>query len=300
MVLSAPLPPPLPQGLRPGGRFSDWPGKPSAYVLADVDGTLIGPFHHATDGVVEAAGQLAAAGVVAGFATGRGWDSLAALRRQLGLHGPHILFNGGEVRADGEVLARWDLPADVIDALLAACRRLDVYAELYVEDGFLVTDRRDHARAHWALLGEEPAAVVGGRVAAALPTVIKATVVLSDLGGPFPEEVLPVLRQLGVSVTVSWAPATPGLTYLNVTHPDADKGKALRVAAEHLGLDPAAVAAVGDGLNDVPLLEAAGTAIAMGQSPAELQAAAHLVVPEVAEDGVAHAFRALAGWAGAA
>ena len=295
MVLSAPLP----EGLRPGGRFPDWLGTPSAYVLADVDGTLIGPLHHATDRVVEAAGQLAAAGVAAGFATGRGWDSLAGLRHQLGLQGPHILYNGGEVRADGEVVARWDLPAQVVDGLLAACRQRGLYAELYLEDRFVVTDRREHARAHWALLGEEPAALVGARGAAGLPPVIKATVVLSEDGDPAADAVLPELQQLGVSVTISWAPATPGLTYLNVTHPDADKGKALHVAAEHLGVGLAAVAAVGDGLNDVPLLQAAGTAIAMGQSPAALQAAAHLVVPEVAEDGVAHAFQALAGWAAA-
>ena len=288
---------PLPEGLRPGGRFSDWQRIPCAFVVADVDGTLIGPSHHATERVVDAARQLIRAGVATGFATGREWDGVAALHQQLGLRGPHVLYNGGEVRVDGEVIARWELSAERVDALLGICRAMDLYAELYVGDGFLVTDRREHARPHWALLGKEPLEVVGDRAGGDLPVVIKASVVLTAAEGPAVDVVLAELKRLRASVSVSWAPATPQLTYVNITHPDADKGKALAVAARHLGVPLAAVGTIGDGLNDVSLLEAAGTAIAMGQAPAELRAVAHLVVPEVAEDGVAHAFAALATWA---
>lgn len=287
---------PLPDGLRPGGRFDRWRRLPCTYVVTDVDGTLIGPLHHATDDVVDAVRALADAGVVAGFATGREWDTVVALQEQLGMPGPHVLHNGGEVRADDAVLARWSLPPAEIDQLLRICADLDLYAEVYVGDGFLVTDRRDYARLHWDLLGKGPDGLIDGRCGAQLPPAVKATVVLAE-DGPDVATVIARLDALGASVSVGWAPPTPQLTYVNITHPDADKGKALAVAADHIGVPLTAVGAVGDGLNDVPLLEVAGTAIAMGQAPAQVHAAAHLIVPEVAEDGVAHALAALAAWA---
>jgi hypothetical protein len=62
---------PLPEGLRPGGRFAEWsPGVPR-YVVADVDGTLIARGTTATPVVAEAVGEAHAAGLAVGFATGR-------------------------------------------------------------------------------------------------------------------------------------------------------------------------------------------------------------------------------------
>ena len=47
------------------------------------------------------------------------------------------------------------------------------------------------------------------------------------------------------------------------------------------------VAAFGDGLNDLELLQTAGTAVAMDNGVAQLCAAADLVAPDAAQDGAA-------------
>ena len=74
-----------------------------------------------------------------------------------------------------------------------------------------------------------------------------------------------------------------------------DKGRALGVAATHLGLELAAVMAIGDGPNDLPMLQVAGTAVAMGQSSDAVKRSAHLITSSIDEEGVARALTALMG-----
>ncbi len=56
--------------------------------------------------------------------------------------------------------------------------------------------------------------------------------------------------------------------------PGASKGTALEWIARHHGVEPAAVIAVGDWLNDIPMLRVAGRSFCMAQSPPEVAAAA--------------------------
>jgi hydroxymethylpyrimidine pyrophosphatase-like HAD family hydrolase len=54
----------------------------------------------------------------------------------------------------------------------------------------------------------------------------------------------------------------------------ANKGTAVQWMAQHYGVRPQEVVAVGDWLNDIPMLRAAGRSFAMGQAPREVLAAA--------------------------
>jgi hydroxymethylpyrimidine pyrophosphatase-like HAD family hydrolase len=54
-----------------------------------------------------------------------------------------------------------------------------------------------------------------------------------------------------------------------------------------LGVRYEEIIGVGDGHNDVPLLEAVGLKVAMGNAPDEVKAIADYVAPKLSEDGVA-------------
>lgn len=66
-----------------------------------------------------------------------------------------------------------------------------------------------------------------------------------------------------------------------------NKGSALMWLCEHLGLRASDAVAFGDELNDVPMLEAAGDGVAMGNAVSEVLAAANHVAPTNDEAGVA-------------
>src|SRR5205085_527599 len=77
--------------------------------------------------------------------------------------------------------------------------------------------------------------------------------------------------------------------YLDVTHPEANKGMVVREAARILGLPLDEIAAIGDMPNDISMLSVAGLGIAMGQSSREVQRVARHVTTSNEEDGFAHA-----------
>ena len=72
-----------------------------------------------------------------------------------------------------------------------------------------------------------------------------------------------------------------------ISHILADKGSALKTLCRHMGISPEAAIAFGDGGNDVKLMDAAGTAVAMGNAVPALKERADVITKRNSEDGVA-------------
>lgn len=285
----------LPAGIRPGGRYEDWRQPVPAYVVCDIDGTLVGPQAEATDEVATAVTAAQAAGLRVGLATGRARLGVQVLWQQLRASGPHLLHNGAEVRADGKTVAAWSLTVPQVERLLAfAQERDDAYLEVYTDEGYWVSSWDERARVHWQLLGHEPMGVLEDATTLAGQPIPKVTMTVFDTAGV--PAVLAGITEIGLVPGQADSPRAPGLHFVNATHPDTDKGRALARAAEHLGIELSQTIAIGDAANDLSMLRVAGTAIAMGQSPAEIQAVAHLVVPDVDAHGVAIALDAARTW----
>ncbi|MBE5804517.1 MAG: HAD family phosphatase [Clostridiales bacterium] len=108
-----------------------------------------------------------------------------------------------------------------------------------------------------------------------------------------PEPLLQVRSRIeaeipGVDVCSSW------FNNLEINPSGASKGVALTALARRLGIPMSQVMAIGDNDNDLPMLEAAGVAVAMGNaSPHAIAASDYLTLPNH-ECGVAAAIRAIA------
>lgn len=287
----------LPTSVLPGGRFSQWSARACLYALCDVDGTLIGAEHDASDRVVTAVRRAEQAGIRVGIATGRMRTSVGRLRQQLPASGPHVFHNGAEYQHGDLTASTATLSPHDVDTLLTLVRqRDDCYLEVCVTDGLYLSAYDLRAAPHWEMLGVDPIGVLPDAHHLAGQTAVKATLVAFGVSTSVLDELTGLVTDCGLAVGAAHSPRTPGLFYLNITHPDASKGTAARKAAELLAVSLDEVAAIGDGLNDLPLFKEVGTAIAMGQAPAEVVANAHLVVPSVDEDGAAVALEMLTGW----
>ena len=80
--------------------------------------------------------------------------------------------------------------------------------------------------------------------------------------------------------------------YLDVTHPSATKGGVVAYLADRYGIDPSAIATIGDMNNDVSMFEPSGLSVAMGNAPADVQRHADHVTKSNEENGFAHAIDA--------
>lgn len=73
--------------------------------------------------------------------------------------------------------------------------------------------------------------------------------------------------------------------------PGIHKGTAIKTLLNHLGLTKEQTIAIGDGLNDLEMLEYCAVGIAMGNAKERLKKSADYVTDEVECDGLANSFK---------
>ena len=84
----------------------------------------------------------------------------------------------------------------------------------------------------------------------------------------------------GVSYSIGYT------AWLDIAPQGVDKAHGLARVTARAGIDAADVLALGDGRNDIEMLQWAGRGVAMGNSPAEVIAAADAVTGSVTEGGL--------------
>ena len=86
----------------------------------------------------------------------------------------------------------------------------------------------------------------------------------------------------GVKIAAWWDRA------VDVIPMEGGKGSGIREILAYFGLDKTQALAFGDGNNDIEMLQAVGTGIAMGNASAQLKAVADQICGHVANDGIYH------------
>jgi Cof subfamily protein (haloacid dehalogenase superfamily) len=258
---------------------------PIQALVADVDGTLVTQAKVLTPRAIDAARRLRAAGIALLITSGRPPRGMAMLVEPLRLTTPLAAFNGGLVVEPDLVtlLAQRTLPravaVEVTEFLLGA--GVDVW--VYRGSDWLI---RDPSAPHVAREQQtvQFAPTVISDVRDVLDDAVKIVGVSDD--GPRLEKCEAELRAR-VGARASAARSQP--YYLDVTHPEANKGTVVRECARMLGVPLAAIAAIGDMPNDVLMFAIAGTSIAMGNASGEVQRTARFVTTSNEEEGFANA-----------
>jgi Cof subfamily protein (haloacid dehalogenase superfamily) len=253
-------------------------------MLADVDGTLVTPDKVLTDRAVDAVRRLHAAGILFAITSGRPPRGIDMLIEPLDITTPIAAFNGGLlVDRNMSVIEQRVLPEDLVRPVadLIGSFGLDVWvyrgADWYVPD-----PKGSHVAQESATVRFEPkvmtsldgltsdvAKLVG--VSDDLDAVARASSAAHDKFGDH----------------VSAARSQP--YYLDVTHPDANKGAVARYLAEKYAIPPEAMATIGDQPNDVLMFAHSGLSIAMGNASLEVQRSARRVTTSDTDEGFANA-----------
>jgi len=254
-------------------------------LVADVDGTLVTRQKALTARTREAVGRLRAAGVELAITSGRPPRGMAMLVGPLGLTTPIAAFNGGMfIQPDlTTVIEQCTLPRAVADEVIDYLLRAGLDAWVYRgADWFIRDPGADHVDREQATVQFAPTVI--GDLGGVLDGAVKIVGVSDDHALVARAE--GELRQR-VGAHASAARSQP--YYLDVTHPDANKGTVVRLDAQFLNIPVEQVAAIGDMPNDVLMFGVAGLGIAMGNASPEVQRAARRVTTSNEEEGFAHA-----------
>jgi Cof subfamily protein (haloacid dehalogenase superfamily) len=267
--------------------------RPRYRLLAlDVDGTLLNSRGELLSTTAAAVARAAAAGIRPVLCTGRRYRRAWPIAKLLGIDAPLVCNSGSIVKepADDSTIWRADLPPDLAAGLL----------DLFREHDQPIVAFND--RAH-----DEPDFRASRYPSGRLPfdDYVAQNLSHARLGGDWSdgpffhvcgvgtlEEMSAferhVLERFGdrVRTFVQKSSRYVG-TMCEVIRADASKWSAVLHVAEAWGVAPEEICAVGDDVNDVPMLLGAGLGVAMGHAPAEVLAAADLVVPDHDNDGVA-------------
>lgn len=259
-------------------------------IALDLDGTLVHNARHIPERNLQAVRRAMDQGVTVAIATGRMHSSAETFVSRLGLEGtPLISYNGAMIRVPGEPEPMLHVPVAAELAAQVVRHAVDERFHLnYFLDDVLYVSHMDHwSHLYRARTGNYPA-LAGDmrRFDGQSPTKLLIAAYPHEIDTLLPREQELFGDRLYVTRSMP--------EYIEFLNPEASKGAALAWLAEHLGLQQSEVMAMGDMLNDLPMIEWAGIGVAMPEAEEQVRAAANFV-PTSAEEGVAEAIEKFVG-----
>jgi len=253
-------------------------------VLADVDGTLVTAEKVLTPRAAAAVKALQTAGIAFAITSGRPPRGMAMLINPLALRTPVAGFNGGSfVKPDMTIMAEHVLSADVARRTMEEILHHGMDVWVYSGKDWLVRDpTAPHvAREQWTVKFA-PTAVENFE--AVIGSAVKIVGVSDDL-----ELVARCEKDAQAALGAEASAARSQPYYLDVTHPDANKGTVVTMLSKLLAVPASEIATIGDMPNDVRMFRKGGLSIAMGNASPEVQAQADMVTDSYDNEGFAKA-----------
>ncbi len=261
------------KGLNGGGQGSAFEPK---LVALDIDGTLVDGDGVLREDVRQGVARVVAAGVPVVLSTGRGWTSTDIIFDQLQLP------PGWAVTANGAMVVKYP-PLEVVSEIrfdpadsIAKVAQAAPDAIVGVQEGLV-----------WRVTRPFPDGELHGEVRVEpLEELASRPVSRIVIRDPTSSEAVfaQMARTLGlheVSYFIGWS------AWLDIAPKGIDKASGLQQVVDELGLTAADVLALGDGNNDIEMLQWAGRGVAIGDSGDNVKAAADHVTGRFDDGGTA-------------
>ncbi|MDC7221033.1 MAG: HAD family hydrolase [Spirochaetales bacterium] len=258
----------------------------------DLDGTLIRTDHTVSPAVIRLIRRLETEGIETIISTGRSYEALLPIKEELGIHSPVISYNGAMISngKDGSIMASHAVPDEEARKVIDIARKGDFHILAYRDGNLIYEKERAEAReyaVHILLKGK----VINYDDFDSL-NLMKCLIIGDH------EDLIPVQEEIrsvcGDRINVFFS----NPRYLEIVNKNVDKGRAVAEVMSLLGSSTDEALALGDGFNDLPMLQAAGHGVVMGNA---LPALKELFPPErtaghVDEDGAVNYLKEFFQW----
>ena len=246
-------------------------------MALDVDGTLVDEENTISPAVANAVRAMIDRGIHAVVATGRAVPGAIEVIERLGLP------DGMAVCSNGAVTVGFR-PTEVLEAVTFDASEAVRRVVEEVPDAFVAVEE---IGVGYRVNQPFPSGEIAGTITVEeLDALVAEPVTRVIIRAPDhdPREFHELVQGLGLTDINYYIGYT---AWLDLAPLGVSKASALAGVCERLGIAAADVLAVGDGFNDVEMLEWAGHGVAMGHAPGRLKEAADAVTGTVHEDGLA-------------
>ncbi len=250
--------------------------RPIKIAFFDIDGTLIDiEKKQITEKTVEALRRLQKKGIRICLATGRAPMELPKIE---GVQFDAFLtYNGSYCyTAEGQTIFSNPIRSEDIELILRNAAGLGRPVMLATQNR-LAANGRDRDLVDYAAIAK-----IEVKVAEDFDALRQGTVYQLMVGGRENEYAALMQDVQHAKIAAWWDRA------MDIIPADGGKGKGIEKMLEYYGLDKSEAIAFGDGNNDIEMLAAVGTGVAMANGSEKLKAIATTVCGSCAEDGVYH------------
>lgn len=245
-------------------------------VALDVDGTVLDHDGTLPPDVRSAVRTTVDAGVPVVLATGRSWHSTLPVVEQLGLAGGLSVCSNGAVVVDFP-------PERIVKAVTFDPRTVIEKVESHAPGTLIAVEEIGRG---YRLSGHFPAGDLTGEMiiedAEQLSARPVTRIILRDPNAS-DHDFVALAERLGLHGVQYYVGYS---AWLDIAPEGVTKAAGLEDVVAALGVEAADVLAVGDGRNDVEMLQWAGRGVAMGQAPREVQQIADAVTGTYGDRGL--------------
>ena len=248
----------------------------------DLDDTLLRDDLSISSRTIAVFERLASSGFLFIAASGRTRMSMKPFVDQLSCVSLCISCNGAEVwdPQTGQVFSRELFPVSLGREIAAFGNEYSCYAQTYSDDRFYFNEYSEYSR-RYAFASRLPGEFVGD-LTEFIREPRSKILMMAD------EEKISAMLSDARKRFAGRASVTCSKPYFLEFNPvNATKGNALQKAADRLGISVKDIAAFGDSLNDLPMLEISGRSVAVANARPEVIAFCSDICPSNQEDGVA-------------
>jgi Cof subfamily protein (haloacid dehalogenase superfamily) len=254
-------------------------------IVLDLDDTLLRDDLTISPRTKQSLMEAQEAGVKVVLASGRPTSAMLPIAEELRLkeYGSFILsFNGGKIIncQTGDEWFSSTLPNEIVHQLYEISRRENVWIHTYIGET-IVTEEPNQYTDIEGELTKLQIKVVNSFVDAVTEPVVKVLMLKE------PGILAKVEKKLQKEFAGSLSIMRSKPFFLEFTESGVTKGTSLNSLIQQLGIIRDEVIAIGDGNNDLSMIQFAGLGVAMGNASEEIKAQADFITDTNMNDGVA-------------
>lgn len=256
---------------------------------SDFDGTLVRSDGTISEVTKKEIARYTAAGGIFTVVTGRMTSSILPRVREFASEGIVVSYQGAVISElkTGKLLKNASFEREAVLRAVRLLEEDDHHIHVYTDKG-LFANRRDEMLNEYERICCVTGTVVKEKLSDWLikndPPVVKIVVMIE------PDKRLALRDGLKEKLGGAYFVTCSNEWLVELMPAGQDKGSAIRFLSEYFGVPKEEIAAIGDQLNDLPMLAEAGGRFAVANAEAELKEIAR-VVKSCEEDGVAEALK---------